>query len=108
MKVQAKRIIEMVNKGMNATEIRKELGLKAKAPLRRMYYNALVKAGKIKDIMTERKIKKAAPKRRALKIGKRGTILLSNALLIDQLRFKRGDKFSVAKRKDSIILKKTD
>jgi len=41
-----------------------------------------------------------------LKIGKRGTILLSKALLVDQLGFKEGDKFNVAKRRDSIILRK--
>jgi len=28
-------------------------------------------------------------------------------LLVDQLGFKKGDKFSVAKRRESIILKKT-
>jgi len=43
-----------------------------------------------------------------LRIGKRGTILLSGALLIDQLGFKKGDKFSVAKKRDSIILRKTE
>jgi hypothetical protein len=44
-----------------------------------MYYDALVEAGKIKNIMTERKMKKAAPKTRALTIGKRETILLSRS-----------------------------
>ncbi|MFX0203660.1 MAG: hypothetical protein ACFFCW_46775, partial [Candidatus Hodarchaeota archaeon] len=77
-----------------------------KASLKRMYYDALVEAGKIRDIMTERKMKKAASRRRPLTIGKRGTILLSNALLIGQLGFKKGDKFRVAKRRDSIILRK--
>jgi hypothetical protein len=43
-----------------------------------------------------------------LRIGKRGTILLSGALLIDQLGFKKGDRFKVSKRKDSIILRKTE
>jgi hypothetical protein len=100
------RLIEMVRKGIPDKEIMKELGIQTKASLKKMYYDALVEAGKIKDIVTERKVKKAAPKRRALRIGKRGTILLSNALLIDQLGFKKGDKFSVAKRRDRIILRK--
>jgi len=43
-----------------------------------------------------------------LRIGKRGTILLSNKLLIDQLGFKNGDKFTIAKRRESIILRKTE
>jgi len=101
-----KKLIEMVKKGIPDKEIMKELGIQTKASLKKMYYDALVEAGKIKDIMTERKMRKTAPKRRALTIGKRGTIHLSNALLIDQLGFKQGDKFTVAKRRDNIILRK--
>ena len=32
MKVEAKKLIEMVEKGIPANEIRKELGIKSKAP----------------------------------------------------------------------------
>ena len=102
------KLIDMVRKGMPDKEIMKELGIQTKASLKRMYYDALVEAGKIKDIMTEKKIRKAAgPRRRALTIGKRGTILLSKPLLVDQLGFKQGDKFTAAKRRDTIILRKT-
>jgi hypothetical protein len=107
MKAEAKKLIEMVKKGTADKEIMKELGIKTKATLKRKYYDALVEAGKIKDIVQERKMKKAAPKRKNLTIGNRGTILLSNKLIIDQLGFQKGDKFSIGKRKDSIILKKT-
>jgi len=102
-----KRVIEMVKKGNPDKEIMKELGIKTRSSLRRMYYDALVEAGEIKDILTEKRGKKARPGRRALKIGKRGTILLNKLLLVDQLGYKKGDKFSVAKRRDSIILRKT-
>ena len=102
------KLIEMVKKGIPDKDIMKELGIQTRASLKRMYYDALVEAGKIKDIVTERKMKKAAPRRRALTIGKRGTILLSNSLLIDQLGFKKGNKFTVAKRRGSIIPRKTD
>ncbi|MCK5552377.1 MAG: hypothetical protein KAJ09_04470 [Deltaproteobacteria bacterium] len=101
------KLIEMVKKGIPDKEIMEKLGIQTKASLKRMYYDALVEAGKIKDIVTERKAKKARARRRALTIGKRGTILISNRLLIDRLGFKSGDKFTVAKRKDSIILRKT-
>jgi len=106
MKAEGKKLIEMVKNGIHDKEIMKELGIQTRASLRRMYYDALVEAGKIKDILTERKMKKAPRQRRTLTIGKRGTIILSNKLLIDRLGFKNGDKFTVAKRKDSIILKK--
>ena len=101
------KLIELVKKGKHDKEIMKELGIQTKASLKKMQYDALVETGKIKAIMTERARKKAQTRRRALKIGKKGTMLLSSPLLIDQLGFKKGDKFSVAKRKDSIILRKT-
>jgi hypothetical protein len=101
-----KKLIQMVKKGIPDREIMRELGIQTKASLKKVYYDALVEAGKIRDIMTEGQVKKAKPKQRPLTIGKRGTILLSKALLEDQLGFKKGDKFSISKRKDSIILKK--
>jgi hypothetical protein len=107
MKVEAKKLVEMVKRGRTDKQIMRELGIKTKATLKRKYYDALVEAGKIKDIIMERKMKKTKPKARLLTIGKRGTILLSNKVLIDRLGFKKGDKFSVAKRRDAIILRKT-
>ena len=104
--MEKKRIIEMVRKGMPDKEIMRELGIQTKASLKKMYYDALVEGGKIKDIMTERQTKKPKPRKRSLTIGKRGTILLSKPLLVEQLGFKKGDKFAVSKRKNSIILKK--
>ena len=104
--MEKKRIIEMVRKGMPDKEIMRELGIQTKASLKKMYYDALVEAGKIKDIMTERQTKKPKPRKRSLTIGKRGTILLSKPLLVEQLGFKKGDKFAVSKGKNSIILKK--
>ena len=106
MKADAKKLIEMVKKGIPDKEIMKELGIQTSASLKKMYYDALVEVGKIKDIMAERKLKKAAPRKRAMTIGKRGTILLTKPLLVDQLGFKEGDKFTLSKRRDSIILRK--
>ena len=108
MRPDRKKLMEMVRKGIPDKEIMRELGVQTKASLRKMYYDALVETGKIKAIMAERASKKAKTRRRALKIGKRGTMALSSALLIDQLGFKKGDKFTVAKRKDRIILRKAD
>jgi hypothetical protein len=101
------KLIEMVKKGIPDKQIKKELGIQTKASLKRMYYDALVEAGKIKDIVTERNVKKTRARRKILTIGKRGTIILSNKLLIDHLDFKTGDKFTVAKRKNSNIPRKT-
>ena len=108
MVIIKEKLIEMVKKGISDKEIMKELGIQTRSSLRRMYYEALVEAGKIKDILAERELKKTVPGKRPLTIGKRGTILLSKALLIDQFGFKKGDNFSFAKRRDSIILRKME
>jgi hypothetical protein len=50
----------------------KELGIQTKASLRRMYYDVLIEAGKIKDIVTEIETKRAARKKRVLTRGKEG------------------------------------
>jgi hypothetical protein len=102
LKEEAKRIIEMVKKGMPDKEIMKELGIQTGASLKRMYYDALVEAGKIKDILTEREVEK----KKTVNITKRGTIILGKTLLLEKFGFKEGDKFTVSKRKDSIILRK--
>jgi len=103
---ETKKVIEMVEKGIADKDIMRELGIKTKATLKKMYYDALVEAGKVKRIMTEREVKKAKASEKVLKIGKRGTMSLSKDLLIGQLGYKEGDKFVLAKRKDNIILRK--
>ena len=102
MREEAKRLIEMVKKGIPDKEIMEKLGFQTKTSLKKMYYDALVEAGKIKDIVTERGVEK----KRTLKVTKSGMILLSKALIIDKFGFKGGDKFTVSKGKDSIMLRK--
>jgi hypothetical protein len=102
LKEEAKKLIEMVKKGIPDKEIMKELGIQTGVSLKRMYYDALVEAGKIKDILTERDVEK----KKTLRITKRGTILLGKTLLLEKFGYKEGDRFTVSKRKDSIILRK--
>jgi hypothetical protein len=107
MKRKSKDIIEMVKAGFTEKQIMKELGIQTKASLKKMYLDALVEAGKIKAIITEREKKRKQRKPKALTIGKRGTLTFSRLMLIGQFGFKEGDKFKVSKRRDSITLKKT-
>ena len=108
MRTEYKRLIEMVKKGVPDKEIMKELGIQTRTSLKKMYYDALVEAGKIKDIVTERQAKRATTKRRPVRITKRGTVLLGKALVIDDFGFREGDSFTVSRRKDSIILRKKE
>ena len=102
MREEAKRLIEMVRKRVPDKEIMEKLGIQTKASLKRMYYDALVEAGKIRDIVAERDV----GMKRTLKVTNRGTLLLSKKLLIEKLGFKEGDRFIVSKRKDGITLRK--
>ena len=102
MKEEAKKLIEMVKKGIPDKEIMKELGIQTGTSLKRMYYNALVEAGKIKDILIEKDVEK----KKTVRITKRGTIFLGKILLLEKFGYKEGDRFTVSKRKGSIILRK--
>ena len=104
MREEAKRLIEMVKKRVPDKEIMERLGIQTKASLKRMYYDALVEAGKIRDIVAERDV----GMKRTLKVTKRGTLLLGKKLLIEKLGFKEGDRFTVSKRRDSITLRKKE
>lgn len=102
MKEQSQKLIDMVKRGTPDKEIMEQLGIQTKASLKKVYYDALVEAGKIKDIATKEKV----GTEKTLKVSKRGTITLPKALVIDKFGFGEGDTFSVSKRKGSIILRK--
>jgi hypothetical protein len=106
MREEYEKLVAMVKKNVPDKEMMEKLGLQSKATLKKMYYDALVEAGKIKDILTEKEATKKTTRRRKFSIGKRGTMTLSKALLVDKLGFKEGDTFTVSTRKDSIILRK--
>jgi hypothetical protein len=106
MKQEAKKLIQMVRKELPDKEIMEKLGIQTRTSLKKMYYDALVEAGKIKDILTEKEAKRVTTKKRPLRITKRGMIILGRALVIDGFGFREGDKFVASKSKDSIILTK--
>jgi hypothetical protein len=106
MRDDYKKLIDMVKNGISDREIMKELGIQTRSSLKKMYLDALVEAGKIRAILTEQEARKAKVPKRTVRIGTRGTILLSRLLLVDQYGFQEGDTFTVSKRKDSIVLKK--
>jgi len=106
MKRKSKDIVEMVKAGFTDKQIMKELGIQTKTSLKMMYYNALVEAGKIKAIITEREKKRKLRKPKVLTVGKRGTITLGKKVLIDEFGFKTGEKFTVRKIRDEMVFKK--
>jgi len=107
MKEEHEKILDRVKKAIPDKEIMNELGIKTKAALKKLYYDALVEAGKIKDITTARQAKKQEHQKNSVSVTKRKTISISKKIL-DDLGFQEGDRFTVSKRKDSIILRKTN
>jgi len=105
MREEHEKVLDRVKKGIPDKEIMNEFGIKTKATLKKMYYDALVEAGKIKDITTARQAKKQEQVKKTVGVTKRGTISISKKI-VDDLGFQEGDKFTVSKRKDSIILRK--
>jgi len=103
MKEEATRLIEMVKKRIPDKEIMDKLGIQTKTSLKKMYYDALVETGKIKDIISKQE---DIGTKKTLKIGKRGTLSLSKKLIVEEFGFKEGDSFTVSRRKEGIILRK--
>jgi hypothetical protein len=108
MKRKSKRIVEMVKAGFTDKHIMKELGIKSKASLKKMYFDELVETGKIKAIITAREKRKKQRKPKVLTIGKRGTIAIGKKVLIEEFGFKPGERFSVYKTGRKITFKKVD
>ena len=106
MKEEYNKLVEMVRSRVPDKEIMEKLGVQSKAALKKMYYDALVEALKIKDIISEKEVKREPYTVRKLRIGKKGTMTLSKALLLETFGFNEGDQFTVSKRRDSIILRR--
>ena len=57
MKEEYNKLVEMVRSRVPDKEIMEKLGVQSKAALKKMYYDALVEALKIKDIISEKEVK---------------------------------------------------
>jgi len=75
MKEEYKKLVEMVKKNVPDKEMMEKLGVQSKAALKKMYYDALVEAGKIKDILTEKEAKKGRIKEESQVSAREGRLL---------------------------------
>ncbi len=100
---EAKDLVTMVKKGSSAQEIKERFGFKTSTQIRNAYLNGLIKLGQVPDIPRGRGRAKMINE---VTIGKRGTISLKSDMVIGQFAYKVGDRFSVRKRKDNLILQK--
>jgi hypothetical protein len=98
------KLIKMIDDEVPQAEIMKKMGFKTSTQLKTAYMSALIAEGKIPVIKGGRSAGKAS-KVKAIGVGKRGSIVISNEL-IQSLGIGAKDKFTVRKTKAGIALKK--
>lgn len=103
-KVDGAKLIKLVESGKHQREIMKEFKFSSPAQLRSHYLEALMNSGKASQIQSGRggSIKTAASKE--VFVSKRGSVVIPK-LMIEEMGFAEGSKFSVRKTKSGISLK---
>ena len=106
----AGKVANMIHQGMPVEDIKTELGLRSIAQVRELYLQGLVAKGVAKKLNMGEKGGRGRKPAKPIKsvIGRRGSLTLSNRVLIEKLGFKAGDTFKVTKRKNNIILRLVD
>jgi hypothetical protein len=105
-KVNYKKLIEAVKSGKNQSEIIKQFKFNTTAQFKSHYLDALIQAGEAPEIKTGRASNKVEPLKNTF-VSKRGSVII-NKILIADMGFEVGDKFSVRKTKSGISLRKLD
>jgi len=105
-KVNHKKLLEAVKSGKPQSEIMKEFKFATSAQFKTHYLDALMDSGVAPAITTGRASKNTEPAKEAF-VSKRGSVVISK-ILIEEMGFTEGDKFSVRKTKSGISLKKMD
>ena len=105
-KVDYTKLIKAVESGKPQTEILKEFKFNTAAQLKSHYLSALMEAGKVPEIKTGRGSADVGPAKEA-EVNKRGSLIVPK-VLISEMGFSEGDKFSIRKTKSGISLKKVD
>lgn len=100
------KLIKAVESGKPQAEILKEFKLNTAAQLKSHYLSALMEAGKVPEIKTGRGASNSGPSKEA-EVNKRGSMIIPK-VLISEMGFSEGDKFSVRKTQSGISLKKIE
>ncbi|GAB6908706.1 hypothetical protein DESC_370134 [Desulfosarcina cetonica] len=104
-KVDGAKLIKLVESGKHQREIMKEFKFSSPAQLKSHYLEALMNAGKASQIQSGRGggSNKAADSKEVF-VSKRGSVVIPK-LMIEEMGFAEGSRFSVRKTKSGISLK---
>jgi hypothetical protein len=105
-KVDYTKLLKLIESGKHQAEIMKVFALKTAAQLKSHYLSALMEAGKVPEIKTNRGSAKASASKEVV-VRKTGSVVIDKAL-VDEMGFVEGDNFSVRKTKSGISLKKIE
>ena len=105
-------IAKDIMNGNSFDHVQKKYGIKMRSELLDLYTRGLAQLEGIPDlkVVSKPKIVPAKPHgaRARRSIGSSGTITLTKSLLLDELGFRVGDQFSVARKGNTIILEKSE
>jgi len=100
--IDPKALIKAVESGTPRREIMRQFGFKSPVQVNTYYLDALIDAGKAKQIKSRQP--KAANVEKIVKVSKRGSISVPKQMLTE-MGFKIGDSFKVNKTRAGLILK---
>ena len=101
--INEKALIKAVKDKVPQAQIIKKFGFKTSAQMRNAYLNALIGAGQAPPIAKSKK--KAAAVNSAIKVGKRGSLIIPKAM-VESFGYKEGDSFTVKPTKTGIRIVK--
>ncbi|MDJ0784861.1 MAG: hypothetical protein QNJ22_23045 [Desulfosarcinaceae bacterium] len=101
--INEKALIKAITDKLPQAQVIKKFGFKTSAQMRSAYLTALINTGKAPAI--EKSKKKAGAVSTAIKVGKRGSLIVPKAL-VESFGYKEGDTFAVKSTKAGIRLVK--
>lgn len=101
--INEKALIKAIGDKVPQAQIIKKFGFKTSAQMRSAYLTALINSGQAPAI--EKSKKKAAAVSNAIKVGKRGSLIVPKAL-VESFGYKEGDGFMVKSTNAGIRLVK--
>lgn len=102
-KVNGAKLIKMAESGAHQKEIMKAFKFNTAAQLKSHLFDALAQAGKAPKIESGRGKAKASPVKNVF-VSKRGSVVIPK-IMIEEMGFSEGNKFTVRKTKSGISLK---
>ncbi len=105
--IDSKVLLEMIKNEIPQPEIMEKFGFKNSTQLKVAYANALMDTGEVAEIKGKGRTKKAKPVNTKVTVNGRGSLIIPK-VLIESMKFEKGQVFQAKKTPSGIQLKKVD